>query len=93
MILVAPNALGNKHGKLQNERLVQYVRVVRDLSKKYNTGLLDNFRMFENYHNVPGQDMDDLMLDGLHPNDKGHEMIARELVNEILIILMNILAE
>jgi lysophospholipase L1-like esterase len=40
--------------------------------------------MFCDYHNLSGQDMDDLMLDGTHPNDKGHEMIADQLVKEIM---------
>ncbi len=84
VILIAPNALGQKPGKLQNDRLSQYVQVIRDLSRKYQTGLVDNFQMFCDYHNLSGQDMDDLMLDGTHPNDKGHEMIADQLVKEIM---------
>ena len=84
VILIAPNALGQKQGELQNNRLSQYVQVVRNLSNSYHTGLVDNFQMFNDYHNQPGQDMDDLMLDGTHPNDKGHEMIAKRLVAEIM---------
>jgi acyl-CoA thioesterase-1 len=87
VILIAPNALGKIQGDLQNERLVQYVEKVRKLSKKYGTGLVDNFKMFMEYHKVPGQNMDVLMLDGTHPNDQGHEMIAELIFKEIMRIL------
>ena len=84
VILIAPNALGKKQGKLQNDRLSQYAQVVCNLSNTYHTGLVDNFKMFNDYQKHAGQNMDDLMLDGTHPNDKGHKMIADQLVVEIV---------
>jgi len=84
VILIAPNAMGQSQGKLQNDRLGQYVQVVRNLCNTYRTGLVDNFQIFNDYHNKDGQDMDDLMLDGTHPNDKGHELIANRLAKEIM---------
>jgi len=87
IILIAPNCLGGDYPEFQNKRLLKYVKVVRKFARKYKTGLFDNFKMFRQYDMVEGQSMDDLMLDGVHPNDKGHELMAEILSGEILRIL------
>ncbi len=87
VILIAPNCLGKNYPDFQNERLRKYVNVVRNLAKKFETGLLDNYALFVNYDQVPAQSMDDLMLDGIHPNDKGHILMAQGLSEIIINIL------
>ena len=87
VVLIAPNPFGNKFERFHNERLLQYVAVVRMLAKKYETGLVDNFNDFQKYAADTGESVDALLLDGAHPNDKGHKMIADNLVNEITKIL------
>lgn len=84
IILIAPNILGAKYPNFQNKRLLKYVKVVRKLAKRYNTGLVDNYQLFKEYDKNTGSSFDDLMLDGIHPNDKGHEIIANQLAQEIL---------
>lgn len=87
IILIAPNILGEKYNRIQNERLKKYVTVVRRLSKKYKTGLVDNYKLFLNYQKKTGTPFDYLMLDGVHPNDRGHELITMELIPEVIKLL------
>ncbi|MBY5956938.1 hypothetical protein KUV50_02245 [Membranicola marinus] len=87
VILIAPNILGDKFPDFQNKWLLRYVKTVRKLAKKHKTGLVDNYKLFIEYEKNSGSSFDDLMLDGCHPNDKGHELIANHLVAEILKVL------
>jgi len=87
IILIAPNILGNKYGDIQNKRLIKYVDVVCDLAHKYKTGLVNNYQLFIQYQLKTGISYETLMLDGVHPNDKGHKLIAKQLMNEIMNIL------
>lgn len=87
VILIAPNILGNRYDKFQNKRLLKYIRVVRHLADKYKLGLVDNYQLFVNYQKKRGKSYEDLMLDGVHPNDLGHELISDELTKEIIRIL------
>lgn len=89
IILITPNILGTKFGNYQNNRLIQYVKVVRHLARKYKLGLVDNYKLFVKFQRRSGESYDSLMLDGMHPNDRGHELIAGELVKEVLKILQN----
>ncbi len=87
VVLIAPNILGDKYDKFQNKRLLKYVRVVRHLADKYKLGLVDNYKLFVNYQKKTDKSYEDLMLDGVHPNDLGHELIADELTKEIIKII------
>jgi lysophospholipase L1-like esterase len=59
-----------------NATLVNYVQVVREVADREGVTLVDIHQMFMDYHAVEGQKLSDLLLDGMHPNDKGHRMIA-----------------
>ena len=84
IVLIAPNILGARYGDFQNKRLLKYVKVVRKLSRKYNTGLVDNYKGFQQYAKAQNISYEALMLDGCHPNDTGHELIADHLTTEIV---------
>lgn len=84
IVLIAPNILGARYGDFQNERLLEYVKVVRKLSRKYNTGLVDNYKLFQKYAKRKNISFENLMSDGCHPNDEGHALIARHLNTEII---------
>ena len=84
IILIAPNILGARYGDFQNKRLLKYVKVVRKLSRKHRTGLVDNYNLFQKYAKAKQISYEDLMLDGCHPNDVGHQLIAEHLTIEIL---------
>jgi lysophospholipase L1-like esterase len=59
-----------------NATLVDYVQVVREVAEQENVDLVDIHRQFMEYHAIEGQELTDLLLDGMHPNDKGHRIIA-----------------
>lgn len=83
IVLITPNPLAAPYENFQNDRLIQYVKVVRKLAKKFKTGLVDNYKMFSEYPAKTGKAIDTLLLDGVHPNDEGHRLIAENLANEI----------
>lgn len=87
VILLAPSPLGDLFPDYQNDRLMLYVNTVRALSRTYQTGLVDNFKLFTEYPKHTGRPMDDLLLDGIHPNDLGHQLMAGELGDEIIRII------
>ncbi|MEX2233493.1 MAG: exo-alpha-sialidase [Cyclobacteriaceae bacterium] len=87
VILIAPGPFVKEYEGFQNERLLQYIQVVRKLAKKYRTGLVDNSNEFNKYTADTGESVDALMLDASHPNDKGHKIIADNLVKEIVRVM------
>ncbi len=52
---------------------------IRKLAEEYEVGLVDCFSVFENYIR-DGGDIMDLLSWPNHPNRKGHELIAREIL-------------
>ena len=63
-----------------NSTLVEYVQAVREIAEREEVTLVDLHRQFMEYHRIEGQDLSDLLLDGMHPNDKGHRMVADALL-------------
>jgi hypothetical protein len=59
---------------------------VREISRQEGVPLVDVGVRCEDYGHVPGQSVDDLLIDndGIHPNDAGHELTA-EWLTEILL--------
>jgi len=45
--------------------------------------LVDVDEAFSAYDRVAGQSVDDLLLDGIHPNEAGHRLVADELLAAI----------
>ena len=67
-----------------NATLIKYVQAIRDVAAQEQVELVDLYKLFMAYRAVDGQELDDLLLDGMHPNDKGHRMIADALLPVIL---------
>jgi lysophospholipase L1-like esterase len=59
-----------------NATLVDYVQVVREIADAEGVTLVDIHQEFMDYHLGEGRHLSDLLLDGMHPNDKGHRIIA-----------------
>lgn len=66
-----------------NVILKDYVQRVRDVAKKEKVILVDLNKQYYKYHKVKGQTMDDLFIDGLHPNTKGQQLEADLLLKEL----------
>ena len=67
-----------------NVILQTYVDVVRAVSIEQAVPLVDVYAEYQIYGRNPGQSADDLLLDGMHPNDQGHRLVADLLIEEIL---------
>lgn len=83
IVLIVPNIMWGNSGGIQNDRLLLYRKVLKKLSRKYHTGFVDNYMGFVDYQKKTGISYETLMPDGIHPNDKGHELIAASLAKEI----------
>jgi hypothetical protein len=80
---MTPNAIGTRFEKWRTENTLRYVAVVRSLAIDNNLLLIDQWAMFETYAAKENCEIDDLLLDGIHPNDRWHEILAETLTNEI----------
>ena len=61
----------------------EYVEIVRKIASEEQIPLIDVLEAFEQYGATDGQSVDDLLLDGMHPNDKGQRLVADLLLDEI----------
>jgi lysophospholipase L1-like esterase len=76
IILMTPNAIGSKYETWRYENSRRYAQIVRNLAIREDIPCIDQWRLFEEYSSVEGQEIDDLLLDGMHPNDAWHEKLS-----------------
>jgi lysophospholipase L1-like esterase len=67
-----------------NITLREYAQAVRELAEELKVPLVDVYTAYSTYGKVEKQSVNDLLLDGMHPNDKGHRIVADLLIPEIL---------
>ena len=67
-----------------NVLLTRYAAAARKVGKAERVPVLDVFAAFERYGKASSKSVDDLLLDGMHPNDKGHQIVSGMLVPQIL---------
>jgi acyl-CoA thioesterase I len=67
---------------IDNE-LEPYVQIIRDLAQKYECGLADSYQVFREIA-VAGESLEEYMSQVNHPNEKGHHLIAREIMQWFL---------
>ncbi|HZZ42754.1 MAG TPA: SGNH/GDSL hydrolase family protein [Tepidisphaeraceae bacterium] len=79
VILLTPTA--DMKAKLDdpNDPLNQHAQQIKDLAAEYHVGLVDSLQLFKEYI-AGGGKLGDLMAQGNHPNRKGHELVAKELM-------------
>lgn len=66
-----------------NIMLTKYADIVRRIARDENVPLADVFKAHEEYDRIDEQKVDDLFLDGMHPNDAGHQLVTDLLLPEI----------
>jgi len=88
-ILMTPNAIGSKYETWRYKNSSRYADIVRSLADEKDIPLVDQWKMFEEYDSQEGQEIDDLLLDGMHPNDRWHQKLSVLLANTILNQLNN----
>ena len=72
-----------------NVLLTRYAEIARTVAQEESVPLVDVFQAMQKYDRVEGQSADDLFLDGMHPNDRGHKLVADLLAPEILALTKN----
>jgi lysophospholipase L1-like esterase len=77
----APYALENPDG--MNVLLRSYAQATRDVARNTGTPLIDVMAAFEAYGTKQNHSIDRLLVDGIHPNEEGHRMIAGLLCQQI----------
>lgn len=63
-----------------NVTLVTAVEAARAVAREERVPLVDLYAAFVEWGGVPGNALDSLYLDGMHPNDRGHRLAADRLV-------------
>ena len=61
----------------------KYAQTVRDISIEFKVPLVDIYSLFSSLMASVEEDSASLLLDGIHPNDKGHKLISAKLIDEI----------
>jgi lysophospholipase L1-like esterase len=59
--------------------LAKRARQIKDLAAQYRIGLVDSYGVFKNLA-TSGRDLEEFMAQGNHPNEKGHALVAREIL-------------
>ncbi len=88
VILMTPNAIASQYEDWRYERSAEYAGIARRIAKEENIPLIDQWRLFEEYASVEGQEIEDLLLDGMHPNDQWHEVLST-MLKDIIIEQLN----
>lgn len=65
---------------LESPFLVAYNATVRKLAEEHNLPLVDVHKAYVQFAAERNVSVDDLLLDGMHPNDAGHQVITEQLV-------------
>lgn len=88
-ILITPLPVERYSMKTQWEKLIdlqkteeliaQYVTWIFDYSESFQIPVIDCFHTFST--KIKDQDVSGLYLDGIHPNDQGHQIIAEQICN------------
>ena len=67
-----------------NVLLKDYAEIVRQIARKDKVAMVDVYAKFESYDKKTGKSMEDLLLDGMHPNNDGHSLIASLLLPKVI---------
>lgn len=63
-----------------NVLLRAYAEAIRQIARQEKVPLVDVLTAFDRHAAAPGGSLDALLLDGMHPNSRGHRLIADGLV-------------
>jgi lysophospholipase L1-like esterase len=85
VLLMTPNAFGSNKEYWRHVRLAEYAQACRDLANEELVELIDIYKAFESYGNGSLELRDELLLDGVHPNDAGHKISSELIANRIRI--------
>jgi len=76
VILLTPNPIGQKYEKWRYNKVKEYKKVTKKLAKEKKIYWINSWKLFYSYTKKKNQKIDSLLLDGIHPNDIGHQLIS-----------------
>lgn len=82
VILMTPNQFDDRKETWRLRRLQKYAEIMRNVSEENETKLIDVWELNQQYIEK-NKTLRPWLLDGVHPNDYGHEQIANALLEEI----------
>lgn len=89
VIILTPNAFGDKFESWRYKRTEKYVRAVRAIAKKEKLPLIDQWKIMTRMAPREARQTEDFLLsDEMHTNDLWHKFLA-ERISELIIDLMN----
>lgn len=78
LILLTPTP-DTKENILDNETLLaKHAEQIRELAKTYQVGLVDSYAIFKDF--AQKEPLDKYMAQNNHINEKGHELVAKEII-------------
>ncbi len=78
VVLMTPNPVYADDPARPPERVAEYAQVVREAGRELGVPVADCFRSFGSVRSVEPRAWEGLMSDSIHPNMRGHELIAEE---------------
>lgn len=84
IILLTPNPIGSKYETWRLNELKLYSKATKKIARKNKIALVDEWKLFYQSTNGSSLGVDQLLLDGLHPNDQGHAIVARAIADIII---------
>jgi len=82
LILMTPNPIGNIYEKWRFERLKVYAEKVKEIAYENDIELIDIWKIFMEFKFI-----DELLLDSMHPNEKGHELTGQALIKTVIKVI------
>lgn len=89
VILMTPNAFGDKFELWRHKRTERYVKVIRDIAKKEKLPFIDQWKIMNKIASKEGKQIEDFLLpDEMHTNDLWHDILAGT-ISELIFDLKN----
>lgn len=83
-ILMTPNPLGKRFEKYRHQQLKKYRNTCLSIARKHNIEAVDAWGIFRRKSRNASNGIDSLLMDGMHPNDSGHTLMADAVLQIIL---------
>jgi len=84
VIIMTPNRPHSSVDDWRVARTQRYVDEVRKIAIAKPVAFVDVWRAYQRFDAVKGQTSDSLLLDSVHPDDRGHQLVATRLATTII---------
>lgn len=83
VILLTPNPIGKKFEKWRYNKVIEYKKATKRIAQRKHIYWINSWKLFDKYTKENHIELDAILLDGIHPNDIGHQIIA-EAITKII---------